>query len=77
MISHDYLIADVAIVDPQLTMSVPPKVAAATGADALTHGIEAYISVNANPYSDGLALQAISLGWAQQYLRRISLSAKK
>lgn len=61
VISHDYLIADVAIVDPQLTLSVPSKVTAATGADALTHAIEAYISVNANHYSDGLALQAIRL----------------
>lgn len=61
VISHDFLIADVAIVDPQLTVSVPAKVTAATGADALTHAIEAYISVNANPYSDGLALQAIKL----------------
>ncbi|HEY0667118.1 MAG TPA: iron-containing alcohol dehydrogenase [Sphingobacteriaceae bacterium] len=61
VISHDYLIADVAIVDPQLTLSVPSKVTAATGADALTHAIEAYISVNANHYSDGLALQAIKL----------------
>jgi len=61
VISHDYLIADVAIVDPQLTVSVPPKITAATSADALTHAIEAYISVNANPYSDGLALQSIKL----------------
>ncbi|QKJ32638.1 iron-containing alcohol dehydrogenase [Mucilaginibacter mali] len=61
VISHDYLIADVAIVDAQLTVSVPPKITAATGADALTHAIEAYISVNANAYSDGLALQAIKL----------------
>lgn len=61
VISHDHLIADVTIVDAQLTVSVPPKVTAATGADALTHAIEAYISVNANPYSDGLALQAIKL----------------
>lgn len=61
VISHDFLIADVAIVDPQLTISVPSKVTAATGADALTHAIEAYISVNANQYSDGHALQAIKL----------------
>lgn len=61
VITHDYLIADTAIVDPELTMTVPPKVTAATGADALTHAIEAYISVNANPVSDGLALQAIRL----------------
>jgi len=61
VISNDLLIADVAIVDAKLTVSVPPKVTAATGADALTHAIEAYISVNANSYSDGLALQAIKL----------------
>jgi alcohol dehydrogenase class IV len=61
VISNDFLIADVAIVDPQLTVSVPAKVTAATGADALTHAIEAFISVNANQYSDGHALQAIKL----------------
>lgn len=61
VIMHDYLLADTAIVDPQLTMSVPARVTAATGADALTHAIEAFISVNANPVSDGLALQAIQL----------------
>lgn len=61
VITHDHLIADIAIVDAELTVTVPPKVTAATGADALTHAIEAYISVNANPISDGLALQAIRL----------------
>jgi alcohol dehydrogenase class IV len=61
VICHDFLIASVAIVDPQLTISVPQKITAATGADALTHAIEAYVSVNANPYSDGHALQAIRL----------------
>lgn len=61
VIVHDFLIADVAIVDPKFTLSIPPKVTAATGADALTHAIEAYVSVNANPYSNGLALQAIRL----------------
>ncbi|RYZ63071.1 MAG: iron-containing alcohol dehydrogenase [Chitinophagaceae bacterium] len=61
VIMHDYLLADVAIVDPELTMTVPSRVTAATGADALTHAIEAFLSVNANPYSDGHALQAIRL----------------
>ncbi|MEO6914519.1 MAG: iron-containing alcohol dehydrogenase, partial [Chitinophagaceae bacterium] len=61
VITHDHLIADIAIVDPELTLTVPSKVTAATGADALTHAIEAYISVNANPYSEALALQAIRL----------------
>ncbi|MEH6943905.1 iron-containing alcohol dehydrogenase [Bacillus sp. JJ722] len=61
VVTHDYLLADVAIVDPELTISVPPRITAATGVDALTHAIEAYISVNANPTTDGLALQAIRL----------------
>lgn len=61
VVTHDHLLADVAIVDPELTISVPPRVTAATGIDALTHAVEAYISVNASPTTDGLALQAIRL----------------
>ena len=61
VVTHDYLLADVAIVDPELTISLSPKVTAATGVDALTHAVEAYISKNANPVSDALALQAIRL----------------
>lgn len=59
--THPYLQADLAIVDPKLTITVPPSVTAATGADALTHAVEAYLSVNSNPYSDTLALEAIRL----------------
>lgn len=61
VVTHDYLLADIAIVDPELTISLPPKVTAATGVDALTHAIEAYVSVNANEVTDALALQAIRL----------------
>ncbi|WP_342538869.1 iron-containing alcohol dehydrogenase [Sporosarcina sp. FSL K6-1540] len=61
VVTHDYLLADVAIVDPALTISLPPKVTAATGVDALTHAVEAYISKNASPISDALALQAVRL----------------
>ena len=61
VVTHDYLLANAAIVDPELTISVPAKVTAATGIDALTHAIEAYVSVNASPTTDGLALQAIRL----------------
>ncbi|MFA1738366.1 iron-containing alcohol dehydrogenase [Lysinibacillus fusiformis] len=61
VVTHDYLLADSAIVDPELTISLPPKVTAATGVDALTHAIEAYVSVNANEVTDALALQAIRL----------------
>lgn len=51
----------IALVDPDLTHSLPPSVTAATGMDALTHAIEAYTGRLANPVSDALALQAIDL----------------
>ncbi len=59
VITHEYLIADVAIVDPELTYTLPPRVTAASGVDALTHAIEAYVSVNATDLTDTLALEAI------------------
>lgn len=61
VVTHRHLLADVAIVEPDLTLTVPPRVTAATGIDALTHAIEAYLSVNASPLSDALALQAVKL----------------
>jgi alcohol dehydrogenase class IV len=53
------LVPDAAVVDPLFTLSLPPKVTADSGVDALTHAIEAYISVRRNPTSDLLALDAI------------------
>ncbi|MDO5090014.1 MAG: iron-containing alcohol dehydrogenase [Cardiobacteriaceae bacterium] len=61
VIAHDFLLPDVAIVDPELTVSVPARVTAATGIDALTHAIESYLSVLANPVTEALSLQAIRL----------------
>ena len=49
---------DLAVTDPQFTMTAPPKVTAATGVDALTHAIEAYTSKKAQPLSDTFALSA-------------------
>jgi len=52
---------EVAIDDPELTISLPKTKTAETGIDALTHAIEAYISKNANPITDLLSLQAIKI----------------
>lgn len=55
------LIADVAILDPNMTRTMPPTLTAATGMDALTHAIEAYVSIYANPVTDAFSVQAIKL----------------
>ncbi|GID32333.1 bifunctional acetaldehyde-CoA/alcohol dehydrogenase [Paractinoplanes brasiliensis] len=61
----DYaLTPTVAIVDPELAASLPRTIAADSGFDALTHAIETYVSVYANDFTDGLALHAIRLIFA-------------
>lgn len=59
LIGSPFILPSVALVDPLLTASSPPSVTAATGVDALTHAIEAYVSVKAQPMSDVFALSAI------------------
>lgn len=59
LIADPYLIPEVAIDDPLLTLTCPPAVTASTGVDALTHAIESYVSMRATALSDVLALSAI------------------
>lgn len=56
-----YLLPDVALVSPQMTLTCPPHVTAASGVDALAHAIEAYLSLNASAITDSLAIGAIKL----------------
>lgn len=59
--AHPALIPDVVVLDPELTVSMSPKITAETGLDALAHAIEAYVSKLASPISDSFALEAIRL----------------
>jgi acetaldehyde dehydrogenase/alcohol dehydrogenase len=58
----DYsLVPDMAIVDPLLTLTLPPAATADTGVDALTHALEAFVSIFASPYTDAFCVQAARL----------------
>lgn len=56
-IGHESVRPRATILDPELTVGLPPKPTAATGIDALSHALEAMMSKNGNPYADGLGLQ--------------------
>jgi alcohol dehydrogenase class IV len=61
VIFSPYLMAKTALLDPELTVSLPVRVTAATGFDALTHCIEAYLSTGDHPMADGIAQMGIEL----------------
>jgi len=63
-----HMAADIAILDPELTMSVPAAVTAATGVDALAHSVEAFTNIRAHPMIDDYARMGIRL--AGRFLRR-------
>lgn len=66
----EFLLPRAAVLDSRMTLTLPPKLTAATGMDALTHAMEATISIQKNPMSDAYAFQAIKLIGA--WLRKVT-----
>lgn len=66
---HPLMIPDLAIIDPECTLSMPPAVTASTGLDALTQLLEAFISKNATPMTDGFCREGLPR--AVRSLRRV------
>lgn len=67
-VESPYMIADIAVLDPELTFSVPPAVTAATGVDAMAHCVEAFTNKRAHPMIDGFARMGFRL--VGKYLAR-------
>ena len=67
VIFSPYLIPNLAIEDPELTLGVPPHITAATGMDAMTHNLEAYLSKGYHPMCDAIALRGVAM--VQNHLR--------
>jgi 4-hydroxybutyrate dehydrogenase len=65
---HPKLIANVAVLDPTLTTSMPAKITAATGFDALTHSIEAFLANGDHPIADAIAIKSIT--FVARYLEK-------
>jgi alcohol dehydrogenase class IV len=63
------LVPDVVIVDPKLALSMPRAITAVTGIDALTHALEAAVSIFAPPYTEALSVQATWLIFARVAMR--------
>lgn len=68
IIFHPIMLPGIAILDPELTIGLPPALTAGTGMDALCHALEAFITPNFHPMADGLAVQALRM--IQQALPR-------
>ena len=65
LIAGDVLLPTAAVVDFELTLTMPARLTADTGTDSLTHAIEAYVSRRANPFADAFALSAMKTIWRE------------
>ncbi len=65
LLAGDTLLPSAAVVDYELTLSMPPRLTADTGTDSLTHAIEAFVSRKANPFTDALARTAMRTIWRE------------
>jgi alcohol dehydrogenase class IV len=61
IIYSPFMMPDIAVLDPLITVSLPPKLTAATGVDAFVHSLEAYIMENYHPMADGIAKEAMEM----------------
>lgn len=68
IIFHPKMLPSIVILDPELTVGLPPHITAATGMDALSHNLEAYCTTNYHPMAEGIALEGIRL--IKEYLPR-------
>ncbi len=60
-ITGNQVLADVALIDPSLAIGLPPRITAGSGMDAMSHTAEAVLSLQANPFSDAIALKAVEM----------------
>ncbi len=74
VIFSPFLMPNVALADPELTVGMPPKITAGTGLDALTHNVEAYLALGYHPLCDAIALQGAKL--SMQNLARAVANGK-
>jgi alcohol dehydrogenase class IV len=75
-----FMLPDLALVDPELTYSMPPEITAVTGLDAFTQLLEAYVSLHANPMTDGICregLQRAARSLKKSYLNGKNTSARR
>ncbi|MEZ4226190.1 MAG: iron-containing alcohol dehydrogenase [Polyangiaceae bacterium] len=64
LVAHPSVLPELVILDPMLTVGLPPEVTALTGLDALTHALESLMATRANPVSEALALRAMAMVFA-------------